>query len=191
MSGPPELILASASPRRRDLLLQAGLTFSVFAADIDETHLPGEDPVTYVQRLAVSKARALHAAHPHAIVLGADTTVVSNGRLLGKPAHRAEAEAMLTSLSGKMHQVHTGIALVSAAQTLQHVETTSVFFTDIPALELARYLDSGDSLDKAGAYGIQGYASRWIHRIEGDYFNVMGLPIAATVNLLRSISPAF
>jgi septum formation protein len=191
MTAPPELILASASPRRRELLTQAGLAFSVLPADIDETHHPGEDPVTYVQRLAVGKARALHAAHPHAIVLGADTTVVLNGRLLGKPAGRVEAEEMLTSLSGKMHQVHTGIALVTGAQTLQHVETTSVFLTGIPPLELARYLDSGDSLDKAGAYGIQGYASRWVHRIEGDYFNVMGLPIAATVNLLRSISASF
>ena len=191
MTDHPELILASASPRRRDLLTQAGLTFSVLPADIDETYKPGEDPVTYVQRLAVGKARALRAAHPRAILLGADTTVVLSGRLLGKPADRAEAEEMLMALSGKMHQVHTGIALVSDAQTLQHVETTSVFLTDIPALELARYLDSCDSLDKAGGYGIHGYASRWIRRIEGDYFNVMGLPIAATVNLLRSISPAF
>ena len=182
------LILASQSPRRRELLAQAGYTFDVLPADIDETRHPHELPTDYVQRLALEKALKLHAAHPHATVLGADTTVVltHNGiaELLNKPTTLADAERMLRALSGNTHQVHTGVAIVSAAKQLQHLETTSVFFTPIPETDLAHYLSTGDSLDKAGAYGIQGYASRWVRRIEGDYFNVMGLPIAATVALL-------
>lgn len=181
------LILASQSPRRRELLTQAGYTFDVLPADIDETRHPGEPPTDYVQRLALEKARALHALHPHATVLGADTTVVLHGEVLNKPTSLADAERMLRALSGNTHHVHTGIAVVSPTAQRQHLETTSVYFTPIPEPDLAHYLTTGDSLDKAGAYGIQGYAARWIHRIEGDYFNVMGLPIAATVKLLSKL----
>jgi len=180
------LILASASPRRRELLTQAGLRFDVHAADIDETRRDGEEPAAYVQRLALEKAQAVLALHPEAVVLGADTTVVLDGSVLNKPADIAEAEAMLRSLSGREHQVHTGIALVTRDTQRQHVETTRVFFAPIPEADLAHYLSTGDSLDKAGAYGIQGYAARWITRIEGDFFNVVGLPIAATVKLLAA-----
>ncbi len=182
---PARLILASASPRRRELLTQAGYTFDVLPADIDESLHPDETPADYVQRLALEKAQALHAAHPSAIVLGADTTVVLSGNVLGKPADRAEAAQMLRSLANNVHQVHTGIAVVAGNSHRQHVETTSVFFSAISEADLAYYLTTGDSLDKAGAYGIQGYAARWITRIEGDFFNVMGLPIAATVRLLN------
>ncbi len=178
------LILASASPRRRELLAQAGYMFEVVPAHIDETQHANEDPAAYVARLALEKARAIHAQHPDAIVLGADTTVVLNGEVLNKPADLAEAEHMLRSLSGQTHQVHTGIAVVSSSAQRSHVETTNVIFAPIPEEDLAAYLATGDSLDKAGAYGIQGYAARWIPRIEGDYFNVMGLPVAATVRLL-------
>jgi septum formation protein len=178
------LILASASPRRRELLTQAGYRFDVLPAGIDETRLPGEAPAAYVQRLALEKARALLASHPRATVLGADTTVVLDGEVLNKPADLVEAERMLRSLGGRTHEVHTGIAVVSAGGERCHVETTRVFFGAIAEEDLAHYLATGDSLDKAGAYGIQGYAARWITRIEGDFFNVMGLPIAATVRLL-------
>jgi septum formation protein len=179
------LILASASPRRRDLLAQAGLRFDVLPVHIDETLHPNETHTSYVQRLALEKAQAIHALHPKATVLGADTTVVCEQKILNKPTDLADAERMLRQLSNRVHHVHTGIALVTPAAHLTHVETTSVFFSAIPDAELAHYLATGDSLDKAGAYGIQGYAARWIPRIEGDFFNVMGLPIAAVVRLLR------
>jgi septum formation protein len=179
------LILASSSPRRRELLSTAGLRFDVLPADIDETRHSNEAPADYVQRLALEKAKAIFANYPHATVLGADTTVVLAGEVLNKPRDLAEAEQMLRALSGTSHQVHTGIAVVSADRQRQHIETTTVFFSAIPEAELATYLATGDSLDKAGAYGIQGYAARWIPRIEGDFFNVMGLPIAATVRLLE------
>jgi len=178
------LILASASPRRRELLTQAGFVFAVVAANIDETRREGAAPAAYVQRLALEKARSVHALHPEATVLGADTTVVLEGEVLNKPADRAEAERMLRLLAGRAHAVHTGIAVVSNGSELTHVETTRVFFGAMAESDLAHYLSTGDSLDKAGAYGIQGYAARWITRIEGDFFNVMGLPIAATVKLL-------
>jgi len=179
-----KLILASASPRRRELLTQAGLRFDVHAADIDETRRDGEEPAAYVQRLALEKAQAVLELRPDAVVLGADTTVVLDGNVLNKPADMAEAETMLRSLSGREHQVLTGIAVVSRDAQRQHVETTRVFFAPIPKDDLAHYLSTGDSLDKAGAYGIQGYAARWIPRIEGDFFNVVGLPLAATIRLL-------
>jgi septum formation protein len=182
------LILASGSPRRRELLTQAGLEFTVIPANIDESRQPGEAPADYVQRLALEKALAIHALHPGATVLGADTTVVlpdaGVGIVLNKPASPADAERMLRQLANRAHEVHTGIAVVTGGQQLAHVETTRVFFSAIPEPELAHYLSTGDSLDKAGAYGIQGYAARWIHRIEGDFFNVVGLPVAATVRLL-------
>jgi len=180
------LILASASPRRRDLLIQAGLRFDVLPAHIDESLHPNESPADYVQRLALQKAQAIHALHPNATILGADTTVVLDNQILNKPANLADAERMLRSLSGRTHQVHTGLAVVTPTTHLTHVETTTVFFAPIPEPGLAHYLSTGDSLDKAGAYGIQGYAARWITRIEGDFFNVVGLPIAATIALLQT-----
>ena len=179
------LILASASPRRRDLLTQAGLRFDVHPAHIDETLHPNETPTAYVQRLALEKAQAIHTLHPKATVLGADTTVVCEQQILNKPTDLSDAERMLRQLSNRAHQVHTGIAVVTPTTQHSHVETTSVFFSPIPDADLAHYLTTGDSLDKAGAYGIQGYAARWIPRIEGDFFNVMGLPLAATIRLLR------
>jgi septum formation protein len=181
---PARLILASASPRRRDLLTQAGLTFDVLPADIDETRRPNEPAAQYVQRLALEKAQAIAALHPSAYVLGADTTVVLDNEILEKPTDLADAARMLRALANRSHQVHTGIALATSTTARSHIETTTVFFSPIPEPELDFYLSTGDSLDKAGAYGIQGYAARWIPRIEGDFFNVMGLPIAATIRLL-------
>jgi septum formation protein len=179
------LILASASPRRRDLLTQSGLRFDVLPAHIDETLHADESPTDYVQRLALEKAQTIHAVHPNATVLGADTTVVLDNQILNKPTDLADAERMLRTLSGRTHKVHTGLAVVTSSTQRSHVETTSVFFSPIPKDDLVHYLSTRDSLDKAGAYGIQGYAARWITRIEGDFFNVMGLPIAATIQLLR------
>jgi septum formation protein len=185
------LILASASPRRRELLAQAGFTFEVCAADIDESRRAGEPPMDYVRRLALEKAQAIAARNPGAVVLGADTTVVLEGEVLNKPADRADAERMLRLLSGRTHQVHTGLAVVRDLEHQSHpshVETTDVVFRAIGEEELAAYLASGDPMDKAGAYGIQGYAARWIPRIEGDYFNVVGLPLAAVVRLLGAVA---
>ncbi|SNS30129.1 septum formation protein [Granulicella rosea] len=194
------LILASASPRRRELLTQAGLTFEVQAADLDETPLPDEAAAAYVQRLAVEKAQAVHKLNAHRdtpedplIVLAADTTVVviaETDRILGKPAHAAEAEEMLTLLSGRTHAVMTGVAAVTSQRVCSDVEITQVTFNLIKPDEIAAYVATGHPLDKAGAYGIQGYAARWIPRIEGDYYNVVGLPIARVVALLaEAIAP--
>lgn len=182
-----KLVLASASPRRKELLTQAGLQFEVHPAHIDETRRKAEHAMAYVQRLALEKAQAVHALYPDAVVLGADTTVALDDEALEKPTDRADAERMLRMLSGRTHQVHTGIALVGGQHERVHVETTGVTFSEISEADLAAYLASSDPMDKAGAYGIQGFAARWIPRIEGDYFNVVGLPIAAVVRLLREV----
>jgi len=192
----PALILASGSPRRRELLAQAGFSFSVRAADIDETPRPGEAAAAYVERLAQEKAQAVCAfsgdADPPALVLAADTSVVlADGIILGKPANDADAARMLGLLSGATHSVMTGIAIVSTVvpeRIVSAVETTRVTFSQIPPAEISAYIAGGEPRDKAGAYAIQGFAARWIPRIEGDYFNVVGLPIARTVALLRELS---
>ncbi|HZQ43940.1 MAG TPA: Maf family protein [Acidobacteriaceae bacterium] len=185
MTSPARLILASASPRRRELLAQAGLRFEVVPAHIDESRHAGESPTAYVERLAMEKAQAIHALHPAAIVLGADTTVEIDGHALEKPVDRSDARRMLRALSGRTHHVHTGLALLSTQGQRTHLETTSVTFSEVDEAGLEHYLATTEPYDKAGAYGIQGYAARWIPRIEGDYFNVVGLPLAATVRLLR------
>jgi septum formation protein len=185
------LILASSSPRRRELLTVAGLDFTVEAADIDERLQPDEAPAKYVQRLAVEKAQVIYdrnaardSEDDPLIVLGADTTVVLEGEIMGKPADQTDARRMLKALSGRYHQVLTGIAAVGRAGVVSEVEITQVFFDVIDEAELVRYLASGEPLDKAGAYGIQGYAARWIPRIEGCFFNVVGLPLARTMAVL-------
>jgi len=183
------LVLASASPRRRELLTQAGYVFTVEAADIDESQRTGESPADYVRRLAEEKATVVFAKRANGgdlIVLGADTTVVLDGQILGKPADADEAKRMLRHLSGRTHQVLTGIAAASRTGVTSAVESTSVTFSAIPEADLEAYCATPEPLDKAGAYGIQGYAARWIPRIDGCYFNVMGLPIARTVALLNS-----
>jgi septum formation protein len=189
------LILASGSPRRRELLTQAGLTFTVESADINEDIQPDEIPAKYVQRLAVEKAQAVLARHgldeddalDPIIVLGADTCVLCNQEILGKPVDQTDARRMLTLLSGRTHQVLTGVAGVSRTAIVSDVEVTQVYFDLITEEEMVHYLASGEPLDKAGAYGIQGYAARWIPKIEGCYFNVMGLPLARTIGLLGEL----
>jgi septum formation protein len=189
-----QLILASASPRRRELLAQIGLRFDVVPAHIDETPRSSESPIAFVQRLAIEKALAIHALHPNAFILGADTTVALDNLALNKPTDRADAERMLRSLSGRTHHVHTGLALISPQSSDRtrhsHLQTTAVTFDPIDEADLHHYLSTPDPYDKAGAYGIQGYAARWIPRIDGDYFNVVGLPLAATIRLLRQLGYA-
>jgi septum formation protein len=185
------LILASASPRRHELLTQAGLRFTAEAANLSEDLLPNEAAAAYVQRLAEEKAQAVWNAHKSSetvgdplVVLGADTCVVVEGHILGKPADSADARRMLELLSGRTHAVLTGIAAITAKKTLRDLDITQVTFNVITDAEIGRYISSGEPLDKAGAYAIQGYAARWIPRIEGCYFNVVGLPIARTIALL-------
>jgi nucleoside triphosphate pyrophosphatase len=196
-SGSVMLILASASPRRRELLTQAGLKFTVAAANLNEDLLPDEAAAAYVQRLAEEKAQAIWNAHRSLntpddplIVLGADTCVVCDGHILGKPIDTADARRMLELLSGRTHAVLTGLAAVTHSKIVRDVEITQVTFNQLNDAEIARYIANGEPLDKAGAYAIQGYAARWIPRIEGCYFNVVGLPIARTIALLAEAQAA-
>ena len=181
------IILASASPRRRELLAQIGVSFEVVTADIDETPLPGEDHRTYTLRLAEDKARAVLQRRPDCVVIGADTTVTIDGELLGKPVDAADAQRILQMLQGRTHQVSTGVAVVSASRVLSSVETTDVTVAAMSADDIRAYVATGEPMDKAGAYGIQGHFAQWIPRIAGDYFNVVGLPLAAVAGMLRSI----
>ncbi len=181
------VILASASPRRRELLGQIGVEFTVVTADIDETPFPGEEPIPYTLRLAEAKARDVLVLHPDAIVIGADTTVTIDNHLLGKPTDAADAERMLLLLQGRTHQVTTGVAVLTSYQTDTAAETTDVTFTAMDAATIRAYVATGEPMDKAGAYGIQGVAAQWIPRIEGDYFNVVGLPLARLAAMLRRL----
>ena len=193
------LILASASPRRRDLLEQIGLTFSVETADIDETPYLTEDPVEYVRRLAEHKAAAVFArqtARDRLVVLGADTTVVCGGQdgahsgeqFLGKPVDEADAARMLRLLSGRTHWVVTGVALIAAGAAPRiEAEITEVDFRALNEEEIAAYLRTGEAMGKAGGYAIQGRAARFIPRIRGCYFNVVGLPLARVSAMLEGV----
>jgi|SRR6202521_1373938 len=185
------LVLASASPRRQELLRNAGITFEVQPAHILEGPRPGETAKDCAERLAREKALAVARQRPHDIVLGADTVVVVDGQLLGKPSDAADAARMLRMLSGREHQVITGVCLVVNGQPSVASETTLVTVSEITDRDIADYVASGEPLDKAGAYAIQGIASRWIPRIEGDYSNVVGLPIALVFRMLREVSSQF
>lgn len=180
------LVLASRSPRRAELLSSAGFEFTVRAADVDETLRDGESPEDYVTRLAKLKALAIEAV-PDEIVIGADTTVVAGGEVLGKPADVADATRMLTALSGRKHEVLTGICLRRGNRILSEVASTAVWFSVLSDSEIESYAASGEPMDKAGAYGIQGLASRFIDRIDGSYTNVVGLPVALVYRLLREL----
>ena len=179
------LVLASASPRRQELLRSAGITFEVQPAHIPEDPLPGEAAKDCAERLAREKAFAVARQRPHDCVLGADTVVVVDGQLLGKPSDAADAARMLRMLSGREHQVITGVCLVVNGLPSVASETTLVTVSEITDKEIADYIASGEPMDKAGAYAIQGIASRWISRIEGDYSNVVGLPVALVYGMLR------
>ncbi|ATB46998.1 Maf family protein [Corallococcus macrosporus] len=178
------LVLASASPRRRELLSQLDLRFTVSAADIDETPHAGEPARDYVGRLAREKARVVAARHPGAWVLAADTTVALGAELMGKPRDAGEAQAMLTRLSGRTHDVYTGVALAGRHEEALVVHTR-VTFRALSAAELAWYANTGEPLDKAGAYAIQGRGGVLVAGVEGSPSNVVGLPLAETVALLE------
>src|SRR5215475_3496828 len=175
------LILASSSPRRAELLRAAGINFTVRAADIDETIRPNELPRDYVVRLSREKARAV--ARENELALGADTTVVINGEIAGKPADADDAGRMLRALSGRWHEVLTGVTLARADQILSAIASTRVKFARLSDAEIDWYVSTGEPMDKAGAYAIQGHASLFIERIEGSYSNVVGLPVQLVYRL--------
>jgi len=184
------LILASASPRRAELLDTAGFTFTVQTADVDESTLPGEAADSYVLRVARAKAEAVArrmrtAGH---LVLGADTTVVASGAILGKPEGRADAIRMLTILSGAVHEVYTGVVMIGDTGRLEDVVRTRVRLLPIAADDIQWYVDTGEPQGKAGAYAIQGRASRFIDWIEGSWSNVVGLPVATVHQMLKRMS---
>ena len=182
----PRLILASGSPRRAEIMNSVGWKFTREVPDIDATELSGEAPEIYVQRLALTKAEAVAASHPGAIVLGADTTVVVDGQMIGKPVDMADARRMLRMLSGRWHEVLTGVALVGSDEYQRvGLQRTRVKFAEMTRAEVDFLAQHGDPLDKAGAYAVQAQAALFIEGIEGDYWNVVGLPISLVYRLAR------
>jgi septum formation protein len=180
-----QVILASASSRRCELLDQIGIAFDQQVADIDETPRPGEAPADYVSRLALAKARAVYGEGTHQVpVLGADTAVVAGGAILGKPADFADARAMLRLLSGRTHEVFSAVALVADREAVA-VNCSKVWVRDIDDSEIEAYWQSGEPCDKAGAYAIQGLGAGFIERLDGSYSGVVGLPLYETVRLLQ------
>jgi septum formation protein len=185
-----QLILASSSPRRAQILHDAGFSFLVMSSAVDETPIPNESPADMVQRLADAKAELIAArAIGPAIILAADTVVALDGHIFGKPRSSDDARRMLEKLSGRTHSVVTGVTLIRLpdAERRSFVESTLVHFVPLSDEEISRYLATGEPHDKAGAYAIQGLAGRFIPRIEGDYFNVVGLPLARTTQALVSL----
>jgi septum formation protein len=188
----PDIILASSSPRRRDLLTQVGYAFSVMHADIDESVLPGELPEAHTERLAREKARAVAARTGKGIVVAADTVVVAGDAILGKPVDEKDALRMLSLLSGREHRVVTGLAVMDAATGRMEVRTsvTKVWFRRLSTEEIAAYIAAGEPLDKAGAYGIQERGALLVERIEGCYYNVVGLPLSLLGEMLETFGIA-
>jgi len=180
------LVLASGSPRRKELLASLGLSFEIQVSDVDETIEHGADPVQIVQELAYRKAQAVANDLQNAMVLGADTIVVQDGVILGKPTDAEDAKRMLNMLSGRSHHVYTGIALVEAGGDLviRDIQGTEVMVKQLTSEQIDAYVATGEPMDKAGAYGIQGLAAQFITEIHGDYFNVVGLPISLLADRL-------
>lgn len=181
----PPVILASASPRRRELLRLVGIEHDVMPADIDETYKPGETPAAHAERLAREKASALDRAD--AVVIGSDTIVVVDDDVLGKPRDRDHAAEMLRRLGGRGHVVLTGVAVAWRGRIASGVEEVGVTFRPLSDDEIQRYIDTGEPMDKAGAYGIQGFGATIVDRVDGDYFAVMGLALNRLVRLCRSL----
>ena len=182
------VILASQSPRRRELLGLFRIPFTVRAADIDETMDPAADPAAEVARVSLAKAQAT-PRQPEDVVIAADTIVVLDGAVLGKPADREDAVRMLTALSGRDHQVMTGLAVLRGEQTLFHTEITDIHFRPLSEREIREYVATGEPMDKAGAYGIQGGAALFAEKMHGDYYNVMGLPVCKLWQMLAQAAP--
>jgi septum formation protein len=183
-SDPPCLVLASGSPRRKQLLSELGWKFQVIPADVDEAIFPGEDPETAACRLAEAKAREVSARKPESLVIGADTLVLLDGYLLGKPENRSQGKEMLRMLNGREHSVLTGIALVEGTRSCVAVERTAVRFRFVSESALQAYVDTGEGDDKAGGYAIQGQGALLVESISGCYYNVVGLPLGRLSTLL-------
>ncbi len=182
----PNLILASASPRRRELLSRMGLAFEVCPACGDETLVPGLTAIEQVKRLSRLKAEAVSTQYEsNDVILSADTIVVLNDRILGKPKDEADVARMLRELSGRSHFVLTGVTVCHGGRCITHCETTEVYFRPMAEKEISAYIATGECMDKAGAYGIQGYAAVFVEKLVGDYYNVMGLPVCRVALMLR------
>ncbi len=184
---PVRVVLASQSPRRRDLLTLIGIPHEVRPADVDETVLPGEQPPPHCERLARAKAAALAHTEADALVIGSDTIVVIDGDILGKPRSIDEARAMLARLAGRTHTVLTAVAVSFRGRTVSGVESVAVTFRALDADQIAAYVATGEPMDKAGAYGIQGFGATIVERIDGDYFAVMGLGLGKLVGLMAEL----
>jgi len=191
MSVPPSVILASASPRRRELLALVGIPHTVRPADIDESVLLGEQPAEHAERLARTKALTVAAAEPAALVIAADTIVVVDSDILGKPTSVAHAHAMLGRLSGRTHTVVTGMACAFNGQLVSGVEQVDVTFKALSAESIAEYVATGEPMDKAGSYGIQGFGATIVRRIDGDYFAVMGLSLVRLIELCGALGVTY
>jgi septum formation protein len=187
MTASPRVVLASQSPRRRELLSLIGVPHTVRPADIDETYLPGEQPRAHAERLAREKASTVAAADPDALVIGSDTIVVVDGDVLGKPRDEAHAAQMLTRLSGRSHVVMTAVAVQWRGRERSAVEVVGVTFHPLTVQDIHAYIATGEPMDKAGAYGIQGYGATIVERVDGDYFAVMGLPLQRLVRLMGEL----
>ena len=183
----PRVVLASSSPRRRELLTLIGISHTVLPADIDESVLPGEAPREHAERLAREKATVVAEQEPNAVVIAADTIVVVGGDILGKPRDEAAAAVMLRQLAGRGHVVLTAVAVARAGQVASGVEAVDVKFRDLSDDEIQRYIATREPMDKAGAYGIQGYGATIVERIDGDYFAVMGLALGLLVRLMAGV----
>jgi septum formation protein len=183
----PKVILASASPRRAEILRTVNWPFETLPMDIDETRETGEDAATYVQRVARDKAEAAARARPESTIVAADTIVLSGEEILGKPGSPDDARAMLYRLRGEWHQVLTGVAVIKPAASRVAYQTTDVKFALMSDDEIDWYVSSGEPMDKAGAYAIQGLGARFIEEIRGDYFNVVGLPVRLLYEMIRSL----
>ena len=181
------VVLASSSPRRRELLTLIGIPHTVSPADIDETPLAGELPEPHAERLARGKAEVVATRVPHALIIAADTIVVVDGEILGKPRDEREAGAMLRRLSGRRHIVHTAVAVARDGALVSGIESVDVTFRDLTANDITRYIATHEPMDKAGAYGIQGFGATIVTRIDGDYFAVMGLALGLMVRLMARV----
>jgi septum formation protein len=186
----PKIILASGSPRRAEILASVGWEFTKTVPNIDESEHSGEAPEDYVQRLARTKAEAVAAGNPRSVVLGADTTVVIHGQIIGKPADSDDARRMIRLLSGNWHEVLTGVAVAQNGSTRVGIQRTRVKFVEMTGDEIEFLVQKGDPLDKAGAYAVQAQAALFIEEIEGDYWNVVGLPISLVYRLINQPPPA-
>ena len=189
--GDVEVVLASSSPRRRQLLDLVGISHTVQPADVDETYLLGEVPEAHAERLARAKAEKVAGDHPRALVIGADTIVVVDGLVLGKPRDAGDARRMLGMLSGRSHTVMTAVAVRYGERTVSGVEIVDVTFLPISDDDIGAYVATGEPMDKAGAYGIQGYGATIVRRIDGDYFAVMGLSLVRLIALMREVGVAY